>query len=543
MIKPYMQGEEAGASLSRDRIIVRTSITGIAANVLLAAFKAVVGAISGSIAIVLDAVNNISDAASSLITIIGTKLASREPDKKHPFGYGRVEYLSAMIISVIVLYAGITSLVESVKKIIEPETPDYSAVTLIIVAAAVLVKIFLGRYVKKTGERVNSDSLINSGKDAVLDSVISASTLVAAVIFLLTGLSLEAWLGAVISVIIIKSGIEMLRETLSEILGERADISLAKEIKKTVLSFPEVSGAYDLVLHNYGPDNYNGSIHIEVPDTLSAAELDELLGELAALVGLDGVKRQVNTLVNLIQVQRMRAAQGMKATDISKHMVFLGNPGTGKTTVARLLAKIYRALGALRTGQLVEVDRSGMVRGYIGQTATRTQEVIEEALGGVLFIDEAYALTVNKGQGDFGQEAVDTLLKAMEDHRDDIVVIVAGYTDLMEQFLDSNPGLRSRFANVIHFDDYSADQLLAILLQNLERQEYQLSPAAEKRAWEMIKARVAHKPENFANARDVRNFMERAIANHAVRVASLDGASESKKILGTIEPEDLEDWE
>jgi cation diffusion facilitator family transporter len=277
MIKPYMQGEEAGASLSRDRIIVRTSVTGIAANVLLAAFKAVVGAISGSIAIVLDAVNNISDAASSLITIIGTKLASREPDKKHPFGYGRVEYLSAMIISVIVLYAGITSLVESVKKIIEPETPDYSAVTLIIVAAAVLVKIFLGRYVKKTGERVNSDSLINSGKDAVLDSVISASTLVAAVIFLLTGLSLEAWLGAVISVIIIKSGIEMLRETLSEILGERADISLAKEIKKTVLSFPEVSGAYDLVLHNYGPDNYNGSIHIEVPDTLSAAELDELI--------------------------------------------------------------------------------------------------------------------------------------------------------------------------------------------------------------------------------------------------------------------------
>ena len=277
MKKPVIQGEEAGASLSRDKIIVRTSITGIAANVLLAAFKAVVGAISGSIAIVLDAVNNISDAASSLITIIGTKLASREPDKKHPFGYGRVEYLSAMIISVIVLYAGITSLVESIKKIIEPEIPDYSAVTLIIVAAAVFVKIFLGRYVKKTGERINSDSLINSGKDAVLDSVISASTLVAAVIFLLSGLSLEAWLGAVISIIIIKSGIEMLRETLSEILGERADISLAKEIKKTVLSFPEVSGAYDLVLHNYGPDNYNGSIHIEVPDTLSAAELDELI--------------------------------------------------------------------------------------------------------------------------------------------------------------------------------------------------------------------------------------------------------------------------
>ena len=287
MKKPFIQGEEALASLSRDKIIVRTSITGIIANVLLAAFKAVVGAIAGSIAIILDAVNNISDAASSLITIIGTKLAAKEPDRKHPFGYGRVEYLSAMIISVIVLYAGITSLIESVKKIIEPETPDYSAVTLIIVAAAVLVKIFLGRYVKKTGERVNSDSLINSGKDAVLDSVISASTLVAAVIFLLTGLSLEAWLGAVISVIIIKSGIEMLRETLSEILGERADAELAREIKKTVVSFPEVSGAYDLVLNNYGPDNYNGSIHIEVPDTLSASELDELIRSITMKVYLE----------------------------------------------------------------------------------------------------------------------------------------------------------------------------------------------------------------------------------------------------------------
>ena len=272
-------------------------------------------------------------------------------------------------------------------------------------------------------------------------------------------------------------------------------------------------------------------------------ELDAALAELAELVGLAGVKRQVNTLVNLIQVQRMREALGMRAADISKHMVFTGNPGTGKTTVARLLARIYRALGVLRTGQLVEVDRSGLVRGYVGQTATRTQEVIEEALGGLLFIDEAYALTVNKGENDFGQEAVDTLLKAMEDHRDDMVVIVAGYTDLMERFLDSNPGLRSRFPNVIRFDDYSADQLFDILLLNLRKQEYRLSPAAEKHAWELIKARVAHKPANFANARDIRNFMERAIANHAVRVAAIEGASESKDLLATIEPEDLEDWE
>ena len=272
-------------------------------------------------------------------------------------------------------------------------------------------------------------------------------------------------------------------------------------------------------------------------------ELEEALAELSSLVGLEGVKRQVNTMVNLLQVQQMRAAQGMKVADISKHMVFLGNPGTGKTTVARLLAKLYRLLGVSRTGQLVEVDRSGLVRGYIGQTATRTQEVIEEALGGVLFIDEAYSLTVDKGQGDFGQEAVDTLLKAMEDHRDDLVVIVAGYTDLMERFLDSNPGLRSRFSNVIHFDDYSADELMAILVLNLTKQEYQLSPEAMRKARALIQDRVDHKPENFANGRDVRNLMEHAIANHAVRVASLEGARDSKAILGTIEPEDLVPWE
>ena len=262
---------------TREKVIVRTSIIGIIANVFLAAFKAVIGVLTNSIAIVLDAVNNISDAGSSLITIVGTKLAGREPDKKHPFGYGRIEYLSAMIISVIVLYAGITSLTESVKQIIHPETPEYTTVSLIIVAVAVVVKILLGRYVKNTGVRVNSNSLINSGEDATLDSVISASTLVAAVIFMIFHISLEAWLGAVISVVIIKSGIEMLRETISQILGERNDAELAKAIKHTVIGFPEVYGAYDLVLNNYGPDEWNGSIHIEVPDTCSANELDQLI--------------------------------------------------------------------------------------------------------------------------------------------------------------------------------------------------------------------------------------------------------------------------
>ena len=265
---------------TREKTIIRTSVIGIIANVFLAAFKAVVGLMSNSIAIVLDAVNNISDAGSSLITIVGTKLAGREPDKKHPFGYGRIEYLSAMIISVIVLYAGITSFVESVKQIIHPETPDYSAVSLVIVAVAVVVKIVLGRYVKGVGVKVNSDSLVNSGEDATLDSVISASTLVAAVIFLIFHVSLEAWLGAIISLVIIKSGIEMLRDTISQILGERNDVELARAIHETVMSFPDVQGAYDLVLNNYGPDTWNGSIHIEVPDTYSANQLDQLNREI-----------------------------------------------------------------------------------------------------------------------------------------------------------------------------------------------------------------------------------------------------------------------
>ena len=239
------------------------------------------GFASNSIAIVMDAVNNVSDAASSVITIVGTKLAGKEPDRKHPFGYGRIEYLSAMVISILVLYAGITAFVESVKKIINPDTPDYSAVTLIIVAVAVVVKIILGRYVKGVGKKVNSDSLVNSGEDATLDSIISASTLVAAAIYLIFHISLEAWLGAIIALVIIKSGVGMLRETLSQILGERADAELARDIKATVISYPEVSGAYDLVLHNYGPDSYNGSIHVEVPDTLSADDLDKLIRKIS----------------------------------------------------------------------------------------------------------------------------------------------------------------------------------------------------------------------------------------------------------------------
>ncbi len=266
---------------SRDKVIIRTSIIGILANVFLASFKAVVGLTANSIAIVMDAVNNLSDAASSVITIVGTKLAGKEADRKHPFGYGRIEYMSAMVISLLVLYAGVTAFVESVKKIISPDTPDYSTAALVIVAVAVAVKIVLGRYVKSVGEKVNSDSLINSGEDAVLDSVISAATLAAAAIYLMFGVSLEAWLGAAIALVIIRSGFEMLKDTLSKILGERADAQLARDIKQTIISYPEVSGAYDLIMHNYGPDSYNGSVHIEVPDTLSADDLDKLIRKIS----------------------------------------------------------------------------------------------------------------------------------------------------------------------------------------------------------------------------------------------------------------------
>ena len=240
----------------REKIIVKTSVIGILANVFLAATKAVIGIFSHSIAIILDAVNNLSDALSSVITIIGAKLAGREPDKKHPFGYGRIEYLSALVIAMIILYAGVTSLTESVKKIIKAEIPEYSAVSLVIVGIAILVKLGLGFYVRAAGQKVNSDSLVNSGKDALLDSAISSATLIAALVFTFSGLSLEAYLGALIALVIIKAGLEMLTETISKLLGEPGDVEMLQEIKRTVCGFPEVNGAYDLILHNYGPDTY-----------------------------------------------------------------------------------------------------------------------------------------------------------------------------------------------------------------------------------------------------------------------------------------------
>ena len=266
--------------LSRDKVIIRTSIIGILANVLLAAFKAAVGIASNSIAVVLDAVNNLSDALSSIITIVGTKLAGKLPDKKHPLGYGRIEYISAMIVSGIVLYAGITSAVESVKKIIHPEKPEYSVISLVIIAVAVVVKIVLGRYVKAKGEEVNSGSLVASGSDAMFDAILSASVLACAIIFMITGISLEAFVGAVISVIIIKSGVEMMIETLNEILGVRADEETTDRIKELLTGEEEVQGAYDLIMFNYGPDKNLASVHLELPDTMSVREVDRLTRKL-----------------------------------------------------------------------------------------------------------------------------------------------------------------------------------------------------------------------------------------------------------------------
>lgn len=272
----------ADAVIERDAIIVRTSMIGIGANILLAVFKAIVGLLSHSIAIVLDAVNNLSDALSSVITIIGTKLAGRTPDKKHPLGHGRIEYLSAMLVAAIILYAGFTSLIESVKKIIHPEKPEYTTVTLVVIAVAILVKIVLGRYVKSTGEKVNSSALVASGADASFDAILSASVLASALIFIFTGISLEAFVGVIISGFIIKAGIEMMGETLDDILGARADRELTLNIKKLICEEPEVRGAYDLVINNYGPNKNLASVHVELPDTMTVAQVDTLTRRIQA---------------------------------------------------------------------------------------------------------------------------------------------------------------------------------------------------------------------------------------------------------------------
>jgi cation diffusion facilitator family transporter len=271
-------------NMNREKIIVRTSIVGIIVNIFLSGFKAFVGVVSHSIAITLDAVNNLSDALSSVVTIIGAKLAGKSPNKKHPLGYGRLEYLSSMIVAAIVLYAGLTSLVESIKKVIHPQTADYSVLSLVIMSVAIVAKILLGLYVKGTGKKVDSGALTASGVDALFDAVLSASVLLSAIVFLVFGLSLEAYVGIVISGFIIKSGIEMLCETLDDIIGKRTDADLSRQIKKIIAEEKEVRGAYDLIINNYGPNKNYASVHIELPDTMTVEEVDALTRKLEAKV-------------------------------------------------------------------------------------------------------------------------------------------------------------------------------------------------------------------------------------------------------------------
>ncbi len=267
--------------------------------------------------------------------------------------------------------------------------------------------------------------------------------------------------------------------------------------------------------------------------------LEEVLAELDALCGLDQVKKDVKSLINLVKVRALRQEAGLPVPPVSLHLVFLGNPGTGKTTVARLLAKIYCAVGVLSKGQLVEVDRSGLVAGFVGQTALKTQEVIGKALGGVLFIDEAYALVNQENGNDFGREAIEVLLKNMEDHRDDLIVIVAGYTGLMEKFIHSNPGLESRFNKYFFFEDYDGAQLMEIFRSMCRKNGYALSPEAEKRAENDLKDLYENRDENFGNARDVRNLFEKAMARQSDRVAALEAPT--KEQLMELLPEDLEE--
>lgn len=318
---------------------------------------------------------------------------------------------------------------------------------------------------------------------------------------------------------------DIIEVVVLDINYENGQVSLAK-------SSPPITESNNLAV----PEISSISNHLDSTcNNVSEETIDSLLNQLHNLTGLESVKSEVNSIINLAKLQKIRQQRGMPELPMSLHLVFSGNPGTGKTTVARLLAKIYYKLGVLTTGQLIEVDRSKLVGGYVGQTAIKTQEVIQQAIGGILFIDEAYTLSRTESPSDYGQEAIDTILKAMEDNRNNLIVIVAGYPDLMEQFLNSNPGLRARFNKYIYFDDYTPNELIEIFERMCKTTGFVLTPSALEWISQYFEEQYIQRDKNFANGREVRNCFEKAVINQANRLAILQNWSEKDITTMTLE--------
>ena len=308
----------------RSSEIIRTSLVGVGANVLLAAFKAVAGAVAGSVAIIMDAVNNLSDALSSVITIIGAKLSQRPADLEHPFGHGRIEYFSAIIIAVIVLAAGCSSLIESLRKLFHPTLPSYTTITLVVIIVAIVVKLALGLYVGRQGRRLQSDALVASGADALFDAFITFSTLLSALVMLLWDVSLDGLLGVLISCLIIKAGIDMLSSPINQLLGSRVSPELVAAIKKEVMAFPEVHGVYDIILHSYGPDIMIGSLHISVLDTLSAHDIHRLTRRISEhLMASQNIVMTVGVYAIATGDNKHTQVQNMVLQTLSRHKEIL----------------------------------------------------------------------------------------------------------------------------------------------------------------------------------------------------------------------------